>query len=245
MPASSARAVGSPPRVRGTEAACPGVGAGKRITPACAGNSSTKPQARWGRADHPRVCGEQGLYTARSRHYKGSPPRVRGTATPAIAARHRRRITPACAGNSSRSQADNQRKRDHPRVCGEQQLTGPFRRLSAGSPPRVRGTAFAIPFRASLLRITPACAGNSPCFMAHQTARGDHPRVCGEQFPASLPRRQAPGSPPRVRGTVVVFQKGDRVRRITPACAGNSMGYDGAMPRLGDHPRVCGEQGRQ
>ena len=49
------------------------------------------------------------------------------------------------------------------------------------------------------------------------------------------------GSPPRVRGIEVDDLLELYERRITPACAGNSIfvNYDDFYDR--DHPRVCGE----
>ena len=95
--------------------------------------------------------------------------------------------------------------------------------MRRGSPPRVRGTAYAANERYAVAGITPACAGN----------RTTPP------IPAAARR----GSPPRVRGTVVDATWEQVVGRITPACAGNSC----ALPKLPqmsrDHPRVCGEQG--
>ena len=66
--------------------------------------------------------------------------------------------------------------------------------------------------------------------------------MCGEQPPpAPLPPGPG-GSPPRVRGTVLL-QKSNWIKgRITPACAGNSSldGIEGEFEQ--NHPRVCGEQ---
>ena len=54
-----ARVVGSPPRVRGTEARKIAAEHTGGITPACAGNRNILMQKRNGKQDHPRVCGEQ------------------------------------------------------------------------------------------------------------------------------------------------------------------------------------------
>ena len=68
--------------------------------------------------------------------------------------------------------------------------------------------------------------------------------MCGEQPPpAPLPPGPG-GSPPRVRGTVLL-QKSNWIKgRITPACAGNSFHPGIRFLCGGDHPRVCGEQHR-
>ena len=53
-----------------------------RITPACAGKRSTATRYFRQTRDHPRVCGEKSQSTSASRRALGSPPRVRGKATP-------------------------------------------------------------------------------------------------------------------------------------------------------------------
>ena len=71
---------GSPPLARGT--ACGRLKAfyPPRITPACAGNSSLSPQFCLSVRDHPRLRGEQCLYSRQKYHGIGSPPLARGTA---------------------------------------------------------------------------------------------------------------------------------------------------------------------
>ena len=111
---------GSPPRVRGTAKLLLDSLPTHRITPACAGNSFHPGIRFLCGGDHPRVCGEQGLYTARSRHYKGSPPRVRGTVSCGPPRVSHFGITPACAGNRWQTKPGWGGNGDHPRVCGEQ-----------------------------------------------------------------------------------------------------------------------------
>ena len=50
------------------------------------------------------------------------------------------------------------------------------------------------------------------------------------------------GSPPRVRGAVVINVSSEQSMRITPACAGSRNVYTIVGLRKTDHPRVCGEQ---
>ena len=91
-------------------------------------------------------------------------------------------------------------------------------------------------------RITPACAGNRYSITSRRSPRWDHPRVCGEQSTTVSGMTTSRGSPPRVRGTVDRHHQGYRHHRITPACAGNSLGQGTALESPWDHPRVCGEQ---
>ena len=131
---------GSSPRVRGTDspAQCPDDGG--RIIPACAGNSPQRVGVPDAQADHPRVCGEQGVPNDMACHGPGSSPRVRGTGRLEFRRQRRERIIPACAGNSQRPGSPPTSNTDHPRVCGEQLSCRPCRHLLSGSSPRVRGT---------------------------------------------------------------------------------------------------------
>jgi len=95
---------GSPPRVRGTESLLMPIIYLPGITPACAGNRANNTGGINGGTDHPRVCGEQGELSASGTVGSGSPPRVRGTDFTISADPGYPGITPACAGNSIRTQ---------------------------------------------------------------------------------------------------------------------------------------------
>ena len=194
----------------------------RRITPACAGNRDSRRAYGARFEDHPRVCGEQLRIAQSATPEQGSPPRVRGTAAPDFICIAAVRITPACAGNSQYRPQKCPRFWDHPRVCGEQGHPIKLRFYHPGSPPRVRGTAYATLDDLEQAGITPACAGNSNCDCRDRKGPRDHPRVCGEQTSATKWRLRMQGSPPRVRGTAAFCGGGDGRWRITPACAGNS-----------------------
>ena len=67
-------------------------------------------------------------------------------------------------------------------------------------------------------------------------------RVCGERPIRSLRGLPAPGSSPRVRGTLSI-DSGDRFScRFIPACAGNAHGRSDIASATTVHPRVCGER---
>ena len=69
-------------------------------------------------------------------------------------------------------------------------------------------------------RITPAYAGKRKSCAAQKTSAWDHPRMCGEKFPAVPVRLPALGSPPRMRGKEsIAVGIGDGIG-ITPAYAG-------------------------
>ena len=127
-------------------------------------------------------------------------------------------------------------------MCGEQLKIMDVLDVLKGSPPRVRGTEACEWRQRGVVRITPACAGNSRARKSFCLCFTDHPRVCGEQMRDIHTRCREEGSPPRVRGTVAASMEQLRHLRITPACAGNSAASCPRCPLRWDHPRVCGEQ---
>ena len=93
------------------------------ITPACAGRRLTfsRPDALV--EDHPRVCGEKRESVASAAVTQGSPPRVRGEVAAPQLGLLGIGITPACAGRSLASSVLPVGREDHPRVCGEKQIS--------------------------------------------------------------------------------------------------------------------------
>ena len=90
--------------------------------------------------------------------------------------------------------------------------------------------------------ITPACAGNRTQANNKRLPERDHPRLRGEQISLSHGCAVEPGSPPLARGTDKHQQRQRPLRRITPACAGNSAIGDCHATIDWDHPRLRGEQ---
>ena len=70
----------------------------------------------------------------------------------------------------------------------------------------------------------------------------DHPRLCGEKLPTLKPEKSRLGSPPPMRGKVVVFISLPVYKRITPAYAGKSVHVIFCTFLHWDHPRLCGEK---
>gem|GEM_PF-4326099 len=71
--------------------------------------------------------------------------------------------------------------------------------------------------------ITPAHAGNTPYIINIKFTAEDHPRACGKHKVGLVVAAIGPGSPPRMRETLLVAF-GVFVRdRITPTHAGNTL----------------------
>ena len=236
--------VGSPPRVRGKDAIQRHPSCGFGITPACAGKRRTDSKTTLSHEDHPRVCGEKLVQFVHFRCPKGSPPRVRGKDPDAERGCERGGITPACAGKRSARSAACLAGKDHPRVCGEKLHSLSPQLCVHGSPPRVRGKVDAATLTLKARGITPACAGKRLLPCCFWRLHRDHPRVCGEKRTRQAVWTQCGGSPPRVRGKVVLLLVGWLLSGITPACAGKSVWQRLRPEPARDHPRVCGEKVR-
>ena len=168
------------------------------------------------------MCGEHLLATGYQLPPLGSSPRVRGTHMLQCRDGRLRGIIPACAGNTSRPNAEPESWRDHPRVCGEHDTRGIRRLHNSGSSPRVRGTRCAPSKPVHLTGIIPACAGNTLPGAGRVQPHRDHPRVCGEHPWRGLSRFLVLGSSPRVRGTLCAAMISSCITGIIPACAGNT-----------------------
>ena len=117
-----------------------------------------------------------------------------------------------------------------------------MRRLPLRSPPRMRGKDGVNDSAQAVTGITPACAGKSTTSHILNFTSQDHPRVCGEKHGQTAKSRLIQGSPPRVRGKGAEFERWKEELRITPACAGKSVGVMKFVHNGEDHPRVCGEK---
>ena len=132
--------------------------------------------------------------------------------------------------------------RDHPRVCGEKANASGATAWRFGSPPRMRGKAFARFFTLSHTGITPAYAGKRKGIVDKVRHGGDHPRVCGEKLMTPSWSGLFAGSPPRMRGKGTNPKGIERRFGITPAYAGKSCPWGPRCRSRRDHPRVCGEK---
>ena len=172
---------GSPPRMRGKDAAAGRQGHRIGITPAYAGKRTGARESLPTVRDHPRVCGEKSYATRSTIRLLGSPPRVRGKEWYLQGESPAPGITPAYAGKSGWRSCCPGCNRDHPRVCGEKSQPAVRRSCAKGSPPRVRGKGVQSCNERVAVGITPAYAGKSWGRARTSSRRRDHPRVCGEK----------------------------------------------------------------
>ena len=193
----------------------------------------------------------------------GSPPHMRGKV---LFARQKLRlygITPAYAGKSSfcrerksanlgspphmRGKVTSTEKYvsfpvDHPRICGEKFLRRHEHDVLRGSPPHMRGKVRRQYEKDGAGRITPAYAGKRNCGCKFVHCGKDHPRICGEKGMVTLLLGNGLGSPPHMRGKVMVAPVFSAILGITPAYAGKSREINQQEEIDRDHPRICGEK---
>ena len=132
-------------------------------------------------------------------------------------------ITPAYAGKSYGQLFLATTPRDHPRVCGEKLCFMPWLIRRLGSPPRMRGKGLQGHQARCRHGITPAYAGKSHWLFRGFLSERDHPRVCGEKKKACARFCMTTGSPPRMRGKVLVALLDLAEIGITPAYAGKRL----------------------
>ncbi|QGT99537.1 hypothetical protein SYNTR_0944 [Candidatus Syntrophocurvum alkaliphilum] len=126
-------------------------------------------------------------------------------------------------------------------MCGEYSSVFTYHFKATGSPPHVRGIYYEEYQVRTIVRITPACAGNMVYFHHNKHIYWDHPRMCGEYYFRIAPNLLNIGSPPHVRGISLFSSLQLSVNRITPACAGNIISlnlFD--YPSRGSPPHVRG-----
>ena len=216
-----------------------------RIIPAHAGNTCETDKRASNAADHPRACGEHAVGRWPALALAGSSPRMRGTQGLAMANRLGIRIIPAHAGNTVNTARPRSWPPDHPRACGEHAHICCLRALDLGSSPRMRGTLQIKVSHLAIWRIIPAHAGNTRIVRDSKLSETDHPRACGEHNLQQVCPGAFRGSSPRMRGTPAFTAPENELMRIIPAHAGNTAFPAWRGSHRSDHPRACGEHGRQ
>ena len=170
----------------------------------------------------PAYAGKRRVPTRPTSPNIGSPPRMRGKVFCGCHGMCPPRITPAYAGKSPADRDPDICVKDHPRVCGEKLLPRVVNFFAEGSPPRMRGKVKPLPITSGIVGITPAYAGKRTQMTLLDMVREDHPRVCGEKLRGDSEMMTSTGSPPRMRGKVLILVNGGAFYGITPAYAGKS-----------------------
>ena len=191
------------------------------ISPAHAGNTKNNGWKGVGYKDQPRTCGEYPRRRDSEACHVGSAPHMRGI--------------------QGAGSADCRSQGDQPRTCGEYSPWSAPACVSRGSAPHMRGIPVTRPSVLGIRGISPAHAGNTVAVSFVSPGIWDQPRTCGEYTRWAPRLTPSSGSAPHMRGILGRVARAVRVRRISPAHAGNT--YSDHVTRAGgaDQPRTCGE----
>ena len=235
---------GSSPRVRGSPGAALRRGDSLRFIPARAGEPVLWSWTTGIPSVHPRACGGAECPICRPDHNSGSSPRVRGSLVLVRQAELDRRFIPARAGEPRSRTARSRSTPVHPRACGGARTKPSAINRSSGSSPRVRGSQAIITLDRDLPRFIPARAGEPLSARTIERLTRVHPRACGGAEGGPSMTYPAPGSSPRVRGSLVRDKNDATCRRFIPARAGEPPRCSPRWCRTPVHPRACGGAAR-
>ena len=148
----------------------------------------------------PAYAGKSKRGGSRAKTRLGSPPHMRGKGIVPCIQRRFVGITPAYAGKSFASSSILVAHWDHPRICGEKEMSSISCNLDSGSPPHMRGKVLSAVGSRDHLGITPAYAGKRRAEYGSASGYQDHPRICGEKSACVVVLLVLLGSPPHMRG---------------------------------------------
>ena len=150
-------------------------------------------------------------------------------------------MLPTHAGDTSRLRCSSDHPSVHPRSRGEHTSPSAAASASFGSSPLARGTLAFIVIMPFLVRLIPARAGNTSGSGACVRGSTAHPRSRGEHGTPHLIHVLDFGSSPLARGTQKPPRNLQRLPRLIPARAGNTVPECRAARRVPAHPRSRGE----
>ena len=235
---------GLPPLVRGARSGrrrgspCGGP------TPAGAGSTSIRGQARRPGWAYPRWCGEHPLHLVPTDRRTGLPPLVRGARIRSGGVRAQSRPTPAGAGSTAAPVLGSTPCWAYPRWCGEHPRGSSGGCSWGGLPPLVRGAPQGASSCAPRPGPTPAGAGSTRPGRTPATRMWAYPRWCGEHELAFPEWEPFAGLPPLVRGAQLLGRRQAVLDGPTPAGAGSTPARAMASKWVRAYPRWCGEHWR-
>ena len=238
------RSSGSSPRGREKRARFAWRGPSLGLIPAWAGKTPTDRTRGVRTRAHPRVGGENISSLDVATRPAGSSPRGRGKPVYVWRTDLNAGLIPAWAGKTMRSHRRAGRTEAHPRVGGENWISGAQLRGSEGSSPRGRGKLHHPNQELYDARLIPAWAGKTIPYQSCLSSSSAHPRVGGENSLDMSDAQLTQGSSPRGRGKPRGVSEGGTASRLIPAWAGKT-GASSMPAQVGvAHPRVGGENAR-
>ena len=172
---------------------------------------------------HPRGCGADLEVEGVSMLSLGSSPRVRGRRRRGGESGRPSRLIPAGAGQTRTLATAQMTDRAHPRGCGADSSCSATNSNCSGSSPRVRGRLLSHAYCVQAVGLIPAGAGQTGGGRRCAVRARAHPRGCGADPLAPPISKFTPGSSPRVRGRHALLHLTQRVNRLIPAGAGQTV----------------------
>ena len=152
------------------------------------------------------------------------------------------RFIPTHVGNGPLRNPPACRSAVHPHACGERRSANYSGAVSAGSSPRMWGTALHDCCVQCVQRFIPTHVGNGPFASAVSAAAAVHPHACGERTSNCATATGCAGSSPRMWGTGL--GKGFKLlgQRFIPTHVGNGGMVRDEIAIQTVHPHACGER---
>ncbi len=175
----------------------------------------------------------------------GSSPHARETLPHAAARQLRCRLIPACAGNTWPAPTRRTTRTAHPRMRGKHVVEYSQTPGRCGSSPHARETQRAADGFLVGIRLIPACAGNTAISSWSRAAASAHPRMRGKHRRLPNSGISMTGSSPHARETRDDGQHALFIRRLIPACAGNTSLRSTSRSASAAHPRMRGKHRTQ
>ena len=150
----------------------------------------------------------------------GSSPHTRDKCVYEFLMTNKTRITPAYAGQMKFLVRRFLKQRDHPRIRGTNIKEPSARPSCKESSPHTRDKFQKIFCHKNNCGITPAYAGQIVDYLNQKGQGRDHPRIRGTNRLSPIMASCGVGSPPHTRDKSKQSEYIKRIRRITPAYAG-------------------------
>ncbi len=198
---TTARPIGSSPRIWGTAWRRSLGGVKSRFIPTHMGNGWRRTPSTSTRPVHPHAYGER---RDRAHHHpamRGSSPRIWGTGSASWLAKRGTRFIPTHMGNGVHNHPSGDPTPVHPHAYGERIFVAAVQQHLDGSSPRIWGTELKSGVINQEHRFIPTHMGNGSARSPRTIPAAVHPHAYGERQVTSNTSGTVTGSSPRIWGT--------------------------------------------
>ena len=237
----------SPPRTRGSTFVESRLGAMLKVSPAHAGIDPTTNTSQALKRGLPRARGDRPKPRGSNGGKLSSPPRTRGSTFHPRSGGSRWHVSPAHAGIDLHFPTSLRASGRLPRARGDRPLFRLLLLCISASPPRTRGSTWGRTETGLAKYVSPAHAGIDPRKICLQSGNNCLPRARGDRPGLTGTHATAAKSPPRTRGSTLLWAGSHPSTLVSPAHAGIDlslaplMSWSFGLPRArGDRPAPAG-----